>query len=87
MYAARVIGISFGKLMGNLVGAVQWRADGVNYPGVIVAPLQVLLAEGYYLRELQQVSSANSEIFAMPFDALAQSCETYAEYGKRIAST
>ncbi len=73
--------------MGNLVGADQWRADGVNYPGVIVAPLPVLLAEDYYLRELQQVRSADSEVFVMPFGALAQSCKTYAEYGKRIAST
>lgn len=59
----------------------------MNYSGVIVAPLPVLLAEGNYLRELQQVSSADSEIFAMPFIALAQSCKTYAEYGERIAST
>ncbi|MCS3434030.1 hypothetical protein M2387_004624 [Klebsiella sp. BIGb0407] len=69
MNAASVIGISFGTLIGNLVGADQWRSDGVNYLGVIVAPLPVLLAEGNYLRELQQVSSADSEIFAMPFSA------------------
>ena len=56
----------------------------MNYPGVIVAPLPVLLAEGNYLRELQQVSSADSEIVAMPFSALAQSCKTYAEYGECI---
>lgn len=45
------------------------------------APLLVLLAEGNYLRDLQQVGSADSEIFAMPFSELAQSCKTYAEYG------
>jgi hypothetical protein len=31
-------------------------------------------------------SGADSEIFAMPFSALAQSCKTYDEYGERIAS-
>ena len=87
MNAASVIGISFGKLIGNLVGVDQSSADGVHYPGVIVAPLPVLLAEGNTLRELQQASSADGEIFALPFSALAQSCKTYAEYGERIAST
>lgn len=59
--------------MGNLVGADQLSADAVNYPGVIVAPLPGLLAEGNYLRELQQAGSADSQIIAMPFSALAQS--------------
>lgn len=71
MNAVSVIGISFGKLIANLVGAEQLSADDVNYPGVIVAPMPVLLAEGNYLRELQQAGSADSEIFAMPFSALA----------------
>jgi len=86
MNAASVIGICFGKLMGNRVGVDQWRAVGVNYPGVIVALLPVLLAEGNYLRELQKVSSADSEIFGLPLSALAQSCKIYTNYGERIAS-
>lgn len=85
MNAASIIGISFGKLPGNLVGPNQQSQDGVNYPGVIYAPLPVLLADGNYLRELQQISGADSEIFTMPFSALAQSCKTYEEYGERIA--
>lgn len=59
----------------------------MNYPGVFVAPPPVLLAEDNYLRELQQVSSSESEIIAMPFSALAQSCRTCAEYRERILST
>ncbi|MDI9222866.1 DUF2000 domain-containing protein [Pantoea sp. EA-12] len=86
MNAASVIGISFGKLIDNLVGPDQQSGDGVNYPGVIYAPLPVLLAEGNTLRELQKTSCADEEIFAMPFSALAQSCKTYDEYGERIAS-
>lgn len=85
MNAASVIGISFGKLTGNLVGPDQQSQDGVNYPGVIYSPLPVLLADGNYLRELQQISGADSDIFSMPFSALAQSCKTYEEYGERIA--
>ncbi|ORM71637.1 DUF2000 domain-containing protein [Pantoea rwandensis] len=86
MNAASVIGISFGKLIENLVGPDRQSEDGLNYPGVIYAPLPVLLAEGNTLRELQKISSADTEIFAMPFSALAQSCKTYDEYGERIAS-
>ncbi len=84
--AASVIGISFGKLIDNVVGPDLQSEDGLNYPGVIYAPLPVLLADGHYLRELQQASSADPDIFAMPFSALAQSCKTYEEYGERIAS-
>lgn len=86
MNAASVIGISFGKLIENLVGPDRQSEDGLNYPGVIYAPLPVLLAEGNTLRELQKISSTDTEIFAMPFSALAQSCKTYDEYGERIAS-
>ncbi|WP_217548112.1 DUF2000 domain-containing protein [Pantoea sp. GbtcB22] len=39
MNAASIIGISFGKLPGNLVGPNQQSQDGVDYPGVIYAPL------------------------------------------------
>ncbi|KGT87536.1 MULTISPECIES: DUF2000 domain-containing protein [Enterobacterales] len=84
--AASVIGISFGKLIDHIVGPDLQSEDGFNYPGVIYAPLPVLLAEGGYLRELQKASNADPEIFAMPFSALAQSCKTYEEYGERIAS-
>lgn len=52
--AASVIGISFGKLVDHIVGPDLQSEDGFNYPGVIYAPLPVLLAEGGYLRELQR---------------------------------
>lgn len=87
MNAASVIGIGFGRLTDNLVGPDMQSQDGVNYPGVIAAPLPVLLAAGDYLRELHGVSEADEELVAMPFSALAQSCKTYEEYGERIAAT
>ncbi|MFT4274222.1 MAG: DUF2000 domain-containing protein [Pantoea sp.] len=86
MNAASVIGISFGKWIENLVGPDMHSQDGEYYPGVIYAPLPVLLAQGNYLRELQQNCANDAEIFTMPFSALAQSCKTYDEYGERIAS-
>jgi len=85
MNAASVIGISFGRTVENLVGPDLRSADGVNYPGVIYAPLPVLLAGGEYVRHLLSVSAEDEEIYAMPFSALAQSCRTYEEYGDRIS--
>ena len=84
--AASVIGISFGRLVENLVGPDMHSAAGVNYPGVIYAPLPVLKAEGSYVQELLQVAQQDDEILMIPFSALAQSCKTYDEYGERISS-
>ncbi|ATA19603.1 uncharacterized protein DUF2000 [Gibbsiella quercinecans] len=84
--AASVIGISFGRTVGNLVGPDKASQDGVVYPGVIYAPLPVLLAEGDYLRQLQRRAQEEGDIHSMPFSALAQSCRTYTEYGERLSA-
>ncbi len=86
MNAASVIGISFGRTVENLVGPDMQSLDNANYPGVIYAPLPVLLAPGDYLYQLQNNAKDDEEIYLMPFSALAQSCKTYDEYGERISS-
>ncbi|TNV19801.1 DUF2000 domain-containing protein [Buttiauxella sp. B2] len=84
--AASVIGISFGRMVENLVGPDMQSKDAVNYPGVVYAPLPVLLAPGSYVHELLDIAEQDDEFYAMPFSALAQSCKTYDEYGERISS-
>ncbi|ARJ43353.1 hypothetical protein B1H58_15785 [Pantoea alhagi] len=84
--AASVIGISFGRTVENLVGPDRQSLDNINYPGVIYAPLPVLLAPGEVIHELQKTAENDEEIYVMPFSALAQSCKTYDEYGERISS-
>lgn len=86
MNAASVIGISFGRMVENLVGPDMQSLDEVNYPGVIYTPLPVLLASGEYLSEIQANAERDDEIYVMPFSALAQSCKTYEEYGEKISS-
>ena len=86
MNAASVIGISFGRTVENLVGPDLQSQDAVNYPGVIYAPLPVLLAECHYLQQLLAIAQQDEEIYAMPFSALAQSCRTYEEYDERIST-
>ncbi|AJC65825.1 MULTISPECIES: DUF2000 domain-containing protein [Dickeya] len=86
MNAASVIGISFGRMIENLVGPDMQSLDNVNYPGVIYSPLPVLLSSGEYLHEIQTNAENDNDIYIMPFSALAQSCKTYDEYGERISS-
>ncbi len=86
MNAASVIGISFGRMVENLVGPDMQSLDKVNYPGVIYSPLPVLLASGEYIHELLTNAESDDEMYVMPFSALAQSCKTYDEYGERISS-
>lgn len=84
--AASVIGISFGKTVTNLVGPDMHSMDNVNYPGVIYAPLPVLLSTGEHIQNLLAIAEQDEQIYTMPFSALAQSCKTYDEYGERISS-
>lgn len=83
--AVSVIGVSLGRSIEGLVGPDMQSRDGVNYPGVIYAPLPILMATNDYLRALQAAALADEDIHTMPFSALAQSCRTYQEYETRIA--
>lgn len=84
--AASVIGISFGRMVENLIGPDMQSLDNINYPGVIYSPLPVLLAPGEYIRQLQTAAESDDDMYLMPFSALAQSCKTYDEYGEKISS-
>lgn len=85
--AVSVIGISLGRSVNGLVGPDMQSRDNVNYPGVIYAPLPILLAANEQLRMLQEKALADEDIHVMPFSALAQSCRTYQEYEARISDT
>lgn len=84
--AASVIALSMGHSTENLVGPDMISQDKKNYPGVIYAPLPVLQATGEYLHKIYGQTCNDTDIYTMPFSALAQSCKTYDEYEKRIAS-
>lgn len=85
--AVSVIGISLGRSVGGLVGPDMQSRDNINYPGVIYAPLPILLASNEYLQALQEKVLADADIHSVPFSSLAQSCKTYQEYEDRISST
>lgn len=83
--AVSVIGVSLGRSVEGLVGPDMQSRDQVNYPGVIYAPLPILLASNEQLHALQEKALLDDEIHSMPFSALAQSCKTYQEYEARIS--
>ncbi|ELN4740962.1 DUF2000 domain-containing protein [Pseudomonas aeruginosa] len=85
--AASVIGVSLGRSVSGLVGPDMQSRDNVNYPGVIYAPLPILLTSNEHLQSLQERALTDEEIHTMPFSALAQSCKTYQEYEARISGT
>jgi len=83
--AISVIGVSFGGAIEGLVGPDLHSRDGINYPGVIYAPLPILVSDNALLHSLQEKALADEGVHVMPFSALAQSCKTYEEYESRIA--
>ncbi|WP_336280156.1 DUF2000 domain-containing protein [Cronobacter dublinensis] len=85
MNAASVLGVCLGRRVEALVGPDMLSADGVVYPGVIRAPLPVLLGEGNTLLSLFNAARNDPQILVLPFSALAQSCKTWEEYEQRIA--
>lgn len=83
--AVSVIGVSMGRSVEGLVGPDMQSRDNVNYPGVIYAPLPILLSNNELLREILEKALEDDEIQSIPFSALAQSCKTYQEYEARIS--
>jgi hypothetical protein len=83
--AVSVIGVSMGRSVEGLVGPDMQSRDGVNYPGVIYAPLPILFSNNELLRNILEKALEDDEIQSIPFSALAQSCKTYQEYEERIS--
>ena len=83
--AVSVIGVSMGRSVEHLVGPDMHSKDNVKYPGVIYAPLPILLASNERLHEILEKALTENHVSSFPFSALAQSCKTYQEYEARIS--
>lgn len=59
MNAVSVIGISFGKLIANLVGAEQLNEDDINYPDMQPESQMSLLRLIYAVREADCLPDAH----------------------------
>lgn len=60
--AVSVIGVSLGRSVEGLVGPDMQSHDNVNYPGVIYAPLPILLSSNEQLHVLQDKALIDDEL-------------------------
>ncbi|MBA0048682.1 DUF2000 domain-containing protein [Mycobacteroides sp. LB1] len=78
--AVSVIGVSMGRALDGLVGPPLESRDGHRYPGVVLAPLPILVAPQMELRAKYLRAADDPDMIVFPFSNLAQSCKTYDEY-------
>ena len=78
--AVSVVGVSMGRALDGLVGPPLKSGDGHLYPGVVLAPLPILVAPQMELRARYLRAAEDPDMIVFPFSSLAQSCKTYDEY-------
>jgi nicotinamide mononucleotide (NMN) deamidase PncC len=78
--AVSVVGVSMGRALDGLVGPPLKSRDGHLYPGVVLAPLPILVAPQMELRTRYLRAADDPDMFVFPFSNSAQSCKTYDEY-------
>ena len=84
--AVSVVGISMGRALDGLVGPPLKSADGHLYPGVVLAPLPILVAPQMELRARYLRAADDPDMIVFPFSNLAQSCKTYDEYEEILSA-
>ncbi len=87
--AAGIMGITLGKHIPETVGPDVPDKSGKGHPGIITFPVPVLKAGKDKLRELRGrlYESEFSDLFAVDFSDIAQSCKTYEEFTEKAALT
>jgi len=87
MNAVSVIGVSFGRIIEDIVGHDVSSLDDIIYPGVVKSPLPILKASQLSLNEMQHSLTQAEGMILMPVSSLAQSCKTYKEYEEKLSKS
>jgi hypothetical protein len=85
--AVSVVGVSMGCALDGLVGPPLKSRDGHLYPGVVLAPLPIVVAPQMELRAIYLRAADDPGMIVFPFSNLAQSCKTYDEYEATLSAT
>lgn len=87
MNTAAILGITIGQKMPELVGAEVTDADKHVHAGIIQFPVPILRGDAKLLMELrtQLFAQQFSDVTAVDFSELAQSCKTYTEYIRKMS--
>ena len=85
---AAILGITWGRLRPELVGEDVTDAAGAIHPGIIRTPVPVLAGGPGVFQALRRrlAGPEFSDVAAVDFTDLAQSCRTYGEYIEKMAA-
>ena len=86
--SAAILGITLGARLPEIVGGDVRDGSGRVHMGIIEFPVPILRASSDILSKLRisLYSSEYSELTAVDFSDIAQSCRTYDEYIDKISS-
>ena len=84
---AAVMGVTFGKLFPQTVGADVLDNSGNCHLGIIEIPITILKGNLTFIKELREMLylPAFNELTVVDFSDIAQSCKTYDEFIKKMA--
>lgn len=87
--ASAILGITLGMKLPRIVGSDVTDMQGNIHPGIIKFPLPVLKADSQTLKKFRKrlFETDNSDLFAVGFSSLAQSCAAYDEYIEKMQQT
>ena len=85
---AAILGITLGRQRPDLVGEDAADSAGNRHPGIIRTPVPVLSGEAEVFQALRRrlAEPEFSDVAAVDFTDLAQSCRTYGAYIERMAA-
>ena len=86
---AAILGITLGRRRPDLVGEDAADATGARHPGIIRTPVPVLSGGPEIFQTLRRRLGEPefSDVAAVDFTDLAQSCRTYGEFIEKMART
>ena len=86
---AAILGITLGRQRPDLVGEDAADSAGNRHPGIIRTPVPVLSggAEVFQALRRRLAEPEFSDVAAVDFTDLAQSCRTYGEFIEKMART
>jgi uncharacterized protein DUF2000 len=76
-----------GSTLDGLVGPPLKSRDGHLYPGVVLAPLPIVVAPQMELRARYLRAADDPGMIVFPFSNVAQSCKSYDEHEAILSAT
>ncbi|MBB5337103.1 DUF2000 domain-containing protein [Pectinatus brassicae] len=84
-----ILGITLGKYIDKIIGPDVIDASGKTHLGIITIPVPILRGDNEILKNLRErlYSDEFADLITIDFSDIAQSCNIYADYITKAAST